>query len=162
MEREVKVGPRGTEIVVSKRMPVRLSEIGPAMGAAFGEVYGFLGARGVDPHGPPFVIYHGAPSGDDPFDIEICAPVVRETEAPAGWQTQVLPAGLFATLLHVGPYDTIGAAYEAVAAWVDAHGMAFAGPPREVYLSEPSTPPDQVRTIVEWPVTKMATARTES
>ncbi|MCU0482930.1 MAG: GyrI-like domain-containing protein [Chloroflexi bacterium] len=157
MEREVKVGQRDPEIIVSKRLPVRLSEIAAVMGAAFGEVYGFLGARRVEPHGPPFVIYHGAPSGDDPFEIEICAPVVRETEPPTGWQVQVLPAGTFATLLHVGPYDTIGAAYGTLAGWIDSHGMAMAGPPREVYLSEPTTPPDQVRTIIEWPVVETTT-----
>jgi effector-binding domain-containing protein len=162
MEREVKVGPRGPEIIVSKRLAVRLSEIGPVMGTAFGEVYGFLAARGVEQHGPPFVIYHGTPSGDDPFEIEICAPVVREAGAPAGWQTQVLPAGTFATLLHVGPYDTVGAAYGTLAAWIGSHGLAMAGPPREVYLSEPETPPDQVRTIVEWPVSETSTPRTES
>lgn len=152
MEREVKVGPRDAITVVSKRMPVRLSAIGPAMGAAFGEVYGFLGARGIAPFGPPFVIYHGTPSEDDPFDIEICAPVSGAADAPPGWQVQVLPAGTFVTLLHVGPYDTVGAAYATLSAWVGAHGLVFAGPPREVYLSEPSTPPDQIRTIIEFPV----------
>jgi effector-binding domain-containing protein len=158
MEREVKVGRREATIVVSKRLPVRLSQIGPVMGGAFGEVYGFLGPRGVEPNGPPFVIYHGAPAGDDPFDIEICAPVVRETEPPAGWRVQALPAGLFATLLHVGPYETIGAAYGTLAAWIGAHGLVMAGPPREVYLSEPATPPDQVRTIIEWPVAEAGAA----
>jgi effector-binding domain-containing protein len=156
MEREARIGPRDATIVVSKRLPVRLSEIGPVMGAAFGEVYGFLGARGVQPYGPPFVIYHGMPSGDDPFEIEICAPVARAPEPPAGWVVQVLPAGTFATLLHVGPYDTIGAAYQALTEWVGTHGLTVAGPPREVYLSEPSTPPDQTRTIIEFPVTEAA------
>ncbi|MBP1705767.1 MAG: transcription activator effector binding [Chloroflexi bacterium] len=156
MEREVKVGPRDAITVVSKRVPVRLSEIGPVMGAAFGEVYGFLGARGIAPFGPPFVIYHGMPSGDDPFDIEICAPVGGAAGAPSGWQVQVLPAGTFATLLHVGPYDTIGVAYATLTEWIGAQGMSFAGPPREVYLSPPETPPDQIRTIIEFPVSEAA------
>ena len=37
-------------------------------------------------------------------------------------------------------------------AWPAEHGYAIAGPPREVYLSEPETPPEQIRTIVELPV----------
>jgi len=157
MGREVKVGRREAALVVSKRLPVRLSEIGDVLGAAFGEVYGHLQSRGVEPEGPPFVIYHGMPSGDDPFDVEICAPITRTTKPPAGWQVQELPAGTFATLVHVGPYDTVAAAYQTLTEWIGAHGLAAAGPPREVYLSEPDTPPAQVKTIVEFPVSEVAT-----
>jgi effector-binding domain-containing protein len=156
MEHEVKLGQREAALVLAKRLPVRLSQIGNVMGGAFGEVYGYLGAQGVEGQGPPFVVYHGAPVEDDPFDIEVCAPVTAPIDPPAGWQLEELPAGTFATLLHVGPYDAIGASYEAMFAWVGAHGLAPAGPPREVYLSEPGTPPDQIRTIVELPVTESA------
>mgnify|MGYP001582646716 CR=1 FL=1 len=149
---EVKVGRREAALVVAKRLPVRLSEIGGVIGGAFGEVYGYLGARGAESQGPPFIVYHGAPVGDDPFDIEICAPVARAVDPPVGWQMQELPAGTFVTLLHIGPYDTIGSAYETLGAWIPGHDYAVAGPPREVYLSEPETPPEQIRTIIEFPV----------
>ena len=153
MGHEVKLRDRDATLVVSTRRSVRVSEIGAVLGRAFGEVYGYLGATTVESNGPPFVIYHGAPVGDELFDIEICAPVTRPVGAPAGWQMQELPAGAFVTLLHVGPYDSIGAAYGTVAAWIDSHELVVAGPPREVYLSEPETPPDQVKTVIEFPVT---------
>lgn len=38
MEREVTLREREAALVVSKRFPVRLSEIGGALGTAFGEV----------------------------------------------------------------------------------------------------------------------------
>jgi effector-binding domain-containing protein len=158
MEREVKIGRREATQVVSKRLPVRLSEIGGVISRAFGEVYGHLGARGIASDGPPFVIYHGLPVADDPFDMEICAPVARAVDPPVGWQIQELPAGTFATLLHVGPYATVEAAYHTLTAWIGAHDLAIAGPPREVYLSEPETPPEQIRTIVEFPVVEVAAA----
>lgn len=152
MEHEVKVGRREAILVVSRRLPVRLSDIGSIIGTAFGEVYGHLGAHGVAPAGPPFVIYHGMPQGDVPFDVEVCAPVGRPAGAPTGWRSQELPAGNFATLMHVGPYDTLGDTYATLTTWLGAHGLAVVGPPREVYLSEPDTPPEQVRTIIEFPV----------
>jgi effector-binding domain-containing protein len=152
MEREVKVGRREATIVMSRRLPVRLSGIGTALTSAFGEVYGYLDAHRIEPEGPPFVIYHGMPVDDDPFEVEICAPVVRTADAPSGWEIRELPAGTFATLLHVGPYDTVGAAYDTMGAWLAAHGLVALGPPREVYLSEPDTPPEQVKTIIEFPV----------
>jgi len=160
MEREVMLRERQAALVVSKRFPVRLSEIGGAMGTAFGEVYGHLGARRIEGDGPPFVIYHGMPVGDDPFDIEVCAPVARSVDPPAGWQTQRLPAGMFATLLHVGPYDTVASAYDDLVAWIGAQDLAVGGPPREVYLSPPETPPAQIRTIVEFPVARVAASVT--
>jgi len=152
MGHEVKIGQRDAILVVSKRLPVRLSEIGSVISQAFGEVYGHLGASGVESDGPPFIIYHGSPAGGEPFDIEVCAPVVRAIDPPIGWRVDELPAGTFATLVHVGPYDTIGAAYDTLSEWIGSHELAIAGPPREVYLSEPDTPPDQIRTIVEFPV----------
>ncbi len=154
MEHEVTLRERQAALVVSKRFPVRLSEIGGALGAAFGEVYGHLGAIQAAGDGPPFVIYHEVPTGDDPFDIEVCAPVTRVVGPPPGWQTQELPAGTFATLIHVGPYDTVATAYGAMMAWIGGHHLSVAGPPREVYLSPPDTPPDQIRTIVEFPVAR--------
>jgi AraC family transcriptional regulator len=153
---EIQVRRREAALVVSKRLPVRLSEIGGVIGREFGVVYGHLGARGIAGDGPPFVIYHGTPVADDPFDMEVCAPVARTTDPPAGWQMQELPAGSFATLLHVGPYDTIGAAYDTLAAWIGAQGLVIAGPPREAYLSEPETPPEQIRTLVEFPIIEVA------
>lgn len=152
MVHEVKLRERDAALVVSKRLPVRLSGIGDALGRAFGEVYGHLGAAGAVAGGPPFVIYHGHPVADEPFDIEICAPVTQVANPPGGWQMQELPAGSFVSLLHVGPYETLGIAYDTLTGWVRAHDLVIAGPPREVYLSEPGTPPEAVNTVVEFPV----------
>jgi effector-binding domain-containing protein len=156
MEGEVTLREREAAQVVSKRFPVRLSEIGSALGTAFGEVYGHLGARRVEGNGPPFVIYHEVPVADDPFDIEVCAPVAHAVDPPPGWQAQELPAGAFVTLLHVGPYDTVASAYGDLTAWIGDHDLAVAGPPREVYLSPPDTPAVEIRTIVEFPVARVA------
>jgi effector-binding domain-containing protein len=156
MRREVKVGRREAALVVAKRLPVTVPTIGGVISGSFGEVYGHLGSVGGAPLGPPFIIYHGTPASGDSFDIEICAPVARAIEPPPGWALRELPAGLFATLLHVGPYDTIGSSYAELLAWPGEHGYAMAGPPREVYLSEPETPPEQIRTIVELPVVEVA------
>jgi effector-binding domain-containing protein len=156
MAGEVKVEHREAIAVVSKRALVTLSGIGNVIGTSFQEVYGALAAHGMSPAGPPFVIYHGTPEGGTPFEIEVCAPVVRGDGAPAGWQVRELPAGTIASLVHAGPYETLGTAYDAIEAWIQAHGFAVAGPPREIYLSEPGTPPEQVQTVVEFPVAEIA------
>lgn len=155
MRHEVKVQEREAALVLAKRTPVRLSEIGDVLGAAFAEAYGHIAGHGGGEGGPPFVIYPDVPDGDRPFDIEICAPVQYSIEAPGGWVLKELPAGLFASLMHVGPYDSVAMGYDAITTWIVGHGFAVAGPPREVYLSDPETPPAQVRTIIEFPVTQV-------
>jgi effector-binding domain-containing protein len=158
MQTDFKVRDRGPAIVLSQRASVRLSSIGAAIGAGFAEVYGFLGPLGAA-SGEPYVIYHGAPGpGDRPFEIEICAPIGRAVEAPAGWSVTELPAGTFASVIHVGPYGALGATYDELERWIARQGLAIAGPPREVYLSEPSTPPADTRTVVEFPVVPSTSA----
>jgi effector-binding domain-containing protein len=162
VEHEVKVGRREATLVMSKRLPVPISEMGGVFSAAFGEIYGHLGAHRIEPAGPPFVIYHGVPQGDTPVDLEICAPLGRAADPPMGWRLAELPAGMFATLMHVGPYDTIGTAYETLTSWIGTHDLVMAGPPREVYFSPPDTPPDRIRTIIEVPVAEAGVTATTS
>lgn len=152
MQTDFKVRDRGPAIVLSRRTSVRLASIGAAIGAGFAEIYGFLGPLAAA-SGEPFVIYHGAPGpGDRPFDIEICAPISRQVEAPPGWSVTKLAAGTFASVVHVGAYDTLGRTYDELERWIARRGLAIAGPPREVYLSELATPPADTRTVVEFPV----------
>ncbi len=152
MSHRIRVVERDATLAISKRMPVMLAGIGPALGATFGELYGHLAMSGVEPAGPPFVVYHSMPTPDQPLDIEVCAPVSAMTEAPIGCTVGWIPGGSFATLLHVGPYEAIGAAYDQLTTWVERHHRELVGPPRETYLSEPETPPAEIRTILEWPV----------
>lgn len=155
MQTEVKIRERDRTTVLAKRADVRVPEIPATLGASFGDVYGYLGGLGIRPSEPPFVIYHGMPGPFGlPFEIEICAPLPGPVDPPEGWRLLDLPAGLFASVVHVGSYETVGAAYDELGAWITEHGYAIHGAPREVYLSEPGTPPAETRTVVEFPVTK--------
>jgi effector-binding domain-containing protein len=158
MEAKVKIRQRGPALVVARRLTVRLSDIGATISASFAEVYGYLGSREVPTTEPPFIVYHGSPGPNDtPFEIEVCAPVGRPIDPPLGWTLAELPAGTFASTMHLGPYDTLATTYERLGGWLPDHGYVVAGPPREVYLSEPATPAEETRTVDEFPVT-LATA----
>jgi effector-binding domain-containing protein len=155
MEHEVHVVDRPALRVLSKRLPVLIETIGPTLAQGFAEVYAVIEAARAAPGGAPFVIYHSMPEPGKPLDVEICAPVIGAVEPRDPWQVQDLPAGTFASRMHVGPYDAIGSTYDALSAWIPANGFGFAGPPREVYLSPPETPPEQTQTIVEFPVARV-------
>jgi effector-binding domain-containing protein len=159
MHPEYKVRERPRMSVFAKALDVRLASIGATISSSFAEIYGHLASRGVAATQPPFVIYEGQPdSSNAPFPIEVCAPVGDDVEAPVGWSRLELPAGAFASVVHVGPYERLGDAYAGLQAWVGRQGLAIAGPPREVYLSEPTVAPAETRTVVEFPVREAAGA----
>ena len=54
--------------------------------------------------------------------------------------------------MHIGPYDTVGPAYEALTQYVKANGYEPAGPAYEFYFSGPETPPEEIRTQIAFPV----------
>jgi effector-binding domain-containing protein len=60
--------------------------------------------------------------------------------------------GRFACAVHTGPYEEVGAAFEAVAAWVEEHGHQLAGPARQTYLTMTETDLTRARTEVAFPI----------
>ena len=56
--------------------------------------------------------------------------------------------------VHAGPYETLGQTHNAVQAWIREQGLAPAGVPWEVYVTDPMATPDTAdwRTEVYWPV----------
>lgn len=128
-------------------------------------LYAHLQQHQLTPAGPPIGVFF-----DDPRSVpeerarwEVrWAVAERPAEAEPGDDgvgVRVLPMRRLAVLTHVGPYDQVGPVYQQVATWVDDHGYRVVGPPEEAYLSEPDTPPSQIRTEVRFPVERAAVAR---
>ena len=153
MQTDFRVRTREGAIVLSKSLEVRVADLPRVISTSFGEVYAYLGRHRVTTSEAPFIVYHGQPGPENaPFPIQICAPVSLPMDPPPGWTCTTLPGGLFASVIHVGPYDSLGVAYDDLEAWIGRQGLSVAGSPREVYLSDPGTPPGETRTVVEFPV----------
>ena len=62
-------------------------------------------------------------------------------------KVETLPgAATVASVVHHGPFATLGQAYGAVFSWIEENGYRLAGPNREVYLQyERGRRPGQVR-----------------
>ena len=138
--------------VLYRHRVVAHNELGPTIRDTFGELYACVEASGANPGGPPFVIYHEASQPGVRWEIDICAPVSGPMVAPPCFEYIEMPSCIVASMLHVGPYDTLGEAYAQIEAYIADRGLHKAGPPREFYYSEPDVPPAEVRTLVEWPV----------
>jgi len=130
------------------------TEIGSFVAGAVMEVYGVVGDQGMRLAGPPYTAYHNADSSEAQIDLEVGVPVDEPIEPAGRALPATLPGGLVATTIHAGPYEDVGAAYRALGKWVQEHWHETAGPPREVYLNNPTQvqDPGGLRTEIVWPI----------
>lgn len=130
------------------RDAVAVHDLSDWLGQAFGEVEALLRASGAKASGQAFGRYQ--PLGDDRFEVEAGLPVEVAVPGAGRVESASLPDGPAVTTVHVGSYDTIRAAYDALAAWVAGHGAAPSGTPWETYETPPEgdAPP---RTTVVMP-----------
>jgi effector-binding domain-containing protein len=111
----------------------------------------FVSEQGAAPTGAPFVAYHNMDMAD--LDIEVGFPVDRVLPSRGDIVGRELPAGDYATYLHVGPYDQLGSAYTALEAFVREQGRTASGLAFEFYYNSPEeTPPEQLQTLVMFPL----------
>jgi effector-binding domain-containing protein len=160
MEYQIALHELETQPIISIRGRHAQAEIPGFLGRSFGLLFGHLKLLGVDPAGPPFVIYHAfGPAG---MDAEVCVPVASPVSATGGVEGRVLPAMTVARTLHVGPYEDLGGAYDAVTDWIRGRGFELAGPMRERYLNGPgeNVSPAEYQTEVEIPVVAAAASVT--
>ncbi len=108
--------------------------------AFFGEVYGmmahYLGEMGEQPVGMPFAAYYNMDMSA--LDVEAGFPVARELPGKGEIKSGKIPAGKFAVVKHVGGYDTVGPAYEALSDFVKEQGYEDTGIAYEYYLNDPN------------------------
>jgi effector-binding domain-containing protein len=88
------------------------------------EIFGWLGARGVAPAGPPFFRYHVIDM-ERQLLVEAGVPVTAPVEDDGEVHGGSLPAGQFAVMTHTGAPHTLVAATAALLAWAQERGLAW-------------------------------------
>jgi effector-binding domain-containing protein len=114
--------------------------IGATLGQILPEVFAYVVAQGQQPAGPPFTRY--LDDSGETIELEAGIPVAAPIAGNGRVQAGALPGGPVATIWHVGPYDTLTATYDVLAAWMAAEGRARGGPFWEVYWTNPQEVPD--------------------
>jgi len=141
-------------LAVREVMPT-VSDIGGLIGDGFAGI----GMAGLAFTGPPLAIYHDKEFTGESVDTEIVY-LVSDTGTPVptpGGRTlteRVVEGCEVASIVHTGPYETLGDTYQAIAAWIDEHGYQVSGPVQEIYLSNPDEPGPNI-TEIRMPVEKV-------
>lgn len=127
------------------------AEIAKALGPMFGAVFKHAVTSGLVLKSPPTTLY----TQWGPGMVSIHAGLLTDpTTASADMFVEELPATEAAVTIHTGPYDGLGDAHAAMEQFLHEHGLEKAGPPREVYITDPGQVPDpaQWKTQIIWPV----------
>jgi len=133
------------------RMRTSVQKLPQVLGQTWGAIMQYAGRIGVHPSGPPFVAYHNMDMQD--LDLEIGFPYAQQVMGEGEILAGEIPGGKAASCLHVGPYDQVGAAYEALRRWIEAGGYTPSGVAYESYLNDPqTTPAAELQTQVVFPL----------
>jgi effector-binding domain-containing protein len=149
MPYEVQVKEVAAQQVATLRRHTTMSAIGEAVGEAFAQLGEAVGRAGVPMVGPPLLIMHDVIDEETDGDIELAFPVAFAFAGAGDVRSEELPATTVAWTLHRGPYDEVGPAYHTITGWIQEHGHEIAGPPREVYLTDPGETPDPADYLTE-------------
>lgn len=153
MPYEVTVKSTDDQDIASLKLEASLATIGEQIGEGFGTLMHTLTAQGASPSGAPFIIYHEIIDEDTTGTIELCAPVAKPFTEKGDVRAVVIGGGPVAFTIHKGRYSEVGPAYHALSTWISDHGHTPTGPPREIYLNDPTQVSEEEQlTEVVWPI----------
>ena len=135
-------------VAISAR--VTMAELS-GLGERLGEVFGWLGARGLAPAGAPFFKYNVIDMMRE-LEVEAGVPVAAAVDGDDHVLSGVLPAGRYATVTHVGHPSELMEVTRALLDWAARQGLRWDMSPAgggerwgcrlEIYLTDPGQEPD--------------------
>ncbi len=103
------------------------------MGPYISELFRVIKGNAI---GPVTTLYYDNCFKEEAADIEICV-AVKKPMTGKDVAALNLEGGKFITTVHVGPYETLCEAYEAMGNYIKEKGLAVELPSREVYVKGP-------------------------
>jgi effector-binding domain-containing protein len=140
-EPQVEQGAEQPYVAIRRR--ITMDGFADAIDSAFPALFGWLSERDVQPAGPPFIRYLKV-DVERELEIDLGVPVAQSVPGDDRIQAGALPAGRYATLMHVGPYGGLRDAHAALQEWGARKGLVLRGRV-ETYVTDPSREPDSSR-----------------
>ena len=125
----------------------------------FAQLFAAVAEAGLLPAGPPMARFDLVLADPDDADYEVAVPITLGPfgdmpDSSGDVRADIMPAHYALVTTHKGPYEEIGAGYEALTAELNSLGYAVTGPVSEVYLvdSDSGAAPADFVTEVRLPV----------
>lgn len=124
----------GAELIAAVRVRTPIAGIASAWKPALDQVWAFLGEHPeLRAGGHNLFLYHHPARREDPMDIDFGVQVPRRFASEGNVACVATPEGEVATTTHIGPYDQLRGAHEAVHAWCAANNRAIGAMSWETY-----------------------------
>ena len=133
MSHDIVVATVPAELIAAVRSTVRRGEVGRAWKPALDQVWAFLRANPGVARGHNLFVYHHPARREDPLVVAFGVQVSSPYEPAGTVRCDAPPAGEVARVVHVGPYDQLGAAHEAIHAWCATQGRTIGSASWETY-----------------------------
>jgi effector-binding domain-containing protein len=134
----------GVPVAVVRRQ-ARASELSKIVPESCGVVWSWLRARQLRGGRHVAIYWDGA------IRLEVGVEVIDAIPDDGAVVRSATPAGRTASVVHLGPYNQLGTAHQAIRNWCATHGLPLAGPNWEIYghwQDAWNADPSQVRTDV--------------
>jgi DNA-binding transcriptional MerR regulator len=133
---------------------IDMSDAGPWLQGALGELRATLGAQGLSAAGAPGGIYAADLFTSERGQATVFIGCTGQARPVGRVEAVMVPPAELAVIVHEGSHDDIDRSYGALATHVTQHALAVEGPIREYYLSGLLDTPDESawRTEIGWPI----------
>lgn len=138
---------------LSVRTRAAVRDLPQVFGKIYGEIIEYLNSLGAYPVGAAFAIYYNMDMEN--LDLEAGFPIAKRLPGKGEIHASEIPAGKYAVSHYTGPYDKVGPAYEALVQWAEKQGYKAGEIAYEWYLNGPDVPPQDLKTDIMFPVTKV-------
>lgn len=139
MSYEIKLLELPDQPMLAIRSILPVGKLPEFFGKAYGGVMTYLEELGEYPAGMPFASYFNLDM--NAMDVEAGFPVAKELEGKGEIKPGMIPGGKYLSTIHVGAYDTVKLAYDALVQWAKDNGYEASGVVYEYYLNDPSSDP---------------------
>jgi effector-binding domain-containing protein len=146
---EVAVELAKPQLIAAVRARVMIGEVGRAWKPALDEVWAFLKSDGSLKPRHNLFLYHHPARRELPMEVDFGVEVDRRFETLGNVRCVETPPGQIAWARHVGPYDRLRGAHDAVHAWCAANGRAIGDLSWETY-GDWSNDPAKLETVVSY------------
>ena len=133
MTYEIVVEQVPAELIAAVRVLVPVGQVSRAWKPALDKVWAFLKANPDVRPGHNLFLYRHPDRQGDPIEAEFGVQVARRFEPAGEVRCVETPAGEVARTIHVGPYDRMSLAHDAIQAWCAANGRTIGPASWETY-----------------------------
>lgn len=138
---------------LSIRFRAPVQELRQHFQRVYGAIAQYVGELGEPLTGGVFATYYNLDMQN--LDIEAGFSVSRALPGKGEVHAGSIPAGTYAICHYTGPYDGVSPAYEELTQFAKDNGYAVGEIAYEWYLNGPETPPQDLKTDIALPVTRM-------